>query len=99
MNSAFTPDRHSASAERVVSSSYLVGECLLTPPPQPSFAAAVSFVSTVAWLLVFVIRLITSEVGLTISSLRKPNYVGAVNYLRTIIENGKIIQELPEEER
>ena len=41
-------------------------------------------------------RLITSEADLTVSSLRNPNYAGAVNYLRTIIENGKIIQELPE---
>ena len=41
-------------------------------------------------------RLITSEADLTVSSLRNPNYAGAVNYLRTIIDNGKIIQELPE---
>ena len=41
-------------------------------------------------------RLITSEADLTVSSLRNPNYAGAVNYLRTILENGKIVQELPE---
>ena len=41
-------------------------------------------------------RMITSETDLTVRSLRNPNYAGAMNYLRTIIENGKIIQELPE---
>ena len=32
----------------------------------------------------------------SVISLRNPNYAGAVNYLKTIIENGKIILELPE---
>ena len=41
-------------------------------------------------------RLITSDADLTVSSLRNPHYAGAVNYLRTIIENGKIIHVLPE---
>ena len=69
-------------------------------PQQPSFAAAVSSPSApprgAYGLLVFVLRLITSEANLTVSSLRNPNYAGAVNNLRTIIENGKIIQKLPE---
>ena len=41
-------------------------------------------------------RLITSEDDLTVSSLQNLNYAGAVNYVQTIIEHGKIIQELPE---
>ena len=53
-------------------------------------------------LLVFVMRLITSEADLTVSSLRKPNTAGAMNSnyrdLRTIVKpaTGKIIKELPE---
>ena len=38
--------------------------------------------------------LITSEADLTVSSLRNTNYAGSVNYLWTIIENGKITEEL-----
>ena len=53
-----------------------------------------------ASVLVFVMRMITSEADLTVSLLLNPDYVGAVsaavNYLPTIIENGKIIQEFPE---
>ena len=93
------PDRRSASGKRAESSSVLVSEGLLTPQQQPSFAAAASSPSApprcAFGLLVFVMRLITSEADLTVSSLRNPNNAGAVNYLRTIIENGKIIQELP----
>ena len=78
----------------------MVSEGLLTPPPQLSFAAAVSSPSQpprgAYGLFDFVKRLITSETDLTVSSLRNPNYAGAVNYLRAIIENGKIIQVLPE---
>ena len=98
MDSAIALDRHSAAAER--QSSVLVSEGLLTPPPQLSFAAAVSSPSQpprgAYGLFDFVKRLITSETDLTVSSLRNPNYAGAVNYLRAIIENGKIIQVLPE---
>ena len=72
----------------------------MTPPPQPFFAAAVSSPSALPrgayGLLLFVVRLITFDADLTVSSLRNPNHAGAVNYLRTITENGKIIQVLPE---
>jgi len=47
-------------------------------------------------LLVFALRLITFEADLTVSQLRNPNYEGSVNYLRIILENGKIASEIPE---
>ena len=47
MDSAIAPDRRAAAAERIDSSSVLTREGPSTPPPQPSFAAAVS--STAAW--------------------------------------------------
>ena len=78
--------------EQVESSSVSVSEGLLTPPQQPSCAAAVS--STAARCL--------RPVGLRYASdhfrgrpqlVVEPQLRG---YLLTIIENGKIIQELPE---
>ena len=78
MDSALAPDWHSAAVERVDSSSVLVSKGLLSPQQQPSFAAAVSSPSAsprgAYCLLVFMImRLITSEADLTVSSLRNPN--------------------------
>ena len=97
MNSAIAPDRHSTS-ERVDSSSVWVAKASW----QPSFAAEVSLASPSVsprgayGLLVFVMRLVTSEADLTVSSLQNHTYVGAVSYLQIFIENGKIIQEFPE---
>ena len=37
-----------------------------------------------------------SQHHLAVSQLRNPNYEGSVNYLRIILENGKIASEIPE---
>ena len=82
MDSAVVPNRHSAAAECVDSSSVLVSESLLTPPQQLSFAAAVSSPSALqhggSGLLPVGLRyammcLIMSEDDLTVCSLRNPN--------------------------
>jgi len=88
-----------AVGERAVSSPVLVSEGPSTPIPQPSFSAAVRSPSApprgAFGLLVFALRLLTSEADLTVSQMRNPNYEGSVNYLRIIIENGKIATRSP----
>ena len=68
--------------------------------PQSSFSAVVRSPAApprgAFGLLVFALRLITFEADLTVSQLRNPNYEGSVNYLRIILENGKIASEIPE---
>ena len=87
MDSTIAPDRRSGSVD---SSSVLVSKGLCCD----RFLPANTRSRGAYGLLVFVMSLITSEADLTVSSLRNTNYAGSVNYLWTIIENGKITGEL-----
>ena len=86
----------SAASERVDSSSVLVSEGLLIPPPQPSFpASATVFFSSAPprgsyrdgpsmLVMIRYASRITSEDDRIVSSLKNPNYVGSVNFLLTL---------------
>ena len=95
-----TSPRPSAAIEHEESSPVLVSEGTLTPMPQPSFSAVVRSPPApprgAFGLLVFAMRLVTSEADLTVGQLRSPNYEGSVNYLRVILDNGEIASEIPE---
>ena len=47
-------------------------------------------------LLLFVLRIVTDEQHLTASEMASPAYAGPVTYVRTIIDAGDIVTEIPE---
>ena len=47
-------------------------------------------------LLLFVVRIVTDEQHLTGSEMASPAYAGPVIYIRTIIDSGDIVKEIPE---